>query len=89
MDGMGNIRTGEINDLEHFTRNMSAEERAQFLTPVDPETLNPFARMALEKTGRAKIGRNDACLCGSGKKFKRCCMVLPQPVEPSLIVRPW
>lgn len=21
-----------------------------------------------------KIGRNDPCLCGSGKKFKRCCM---------------
>jgi uncharacterized protein len=20
-----------------------------------------------------KIGRNDACLCGSGKKFKKCC----------------
>lgn len=20
-----------------------------------------------------KIGRNDACVCGSGKKFKRCC----------------
>ncbi|UCZ53833.1 SEC-C domain-containing protein [Bacillus shivajii] len=22
----------------------------------------------------AKIGRNDACLCGSGKKYKKCCM---------------
>jgi hypothetical protein len=22
----------------------------------------------------AKIGRNDACPCGSGKKFKRCCL---------------
>ena len=21
-----------------------------------------------------KIGRNDLCLCGSGKKFKKCCM---------------
>ena len=21
----------------------------------------------------AKIGRNDPCSCGSGKKFKRCC----------------
>ena len=24
-------------------------------------------------TRSAKIGRNDACPCGSGKKFKRCC----------------
>lgn len=20
-----------------------------------------------------KVGRNDPCICGSGKKFKRCC----------------
>ena len=24
--------------------------------------------------GIAKIGRNDKCLCGSGLKFKRCCL---------------
>jgi len=23
--------------------------------------------------GKPKIGRNDPCWCGSGKKFKRCC----------------
>lgn len=23
--------------------------------------------------GAAKIGRNDPCPCGSGKKYKRCC----------------
>ncbi|WP_311270586.1 SEC-C metal-binding domain-containing protein [Sphingobium sp. WCS2017Hpa-17] len=22
----------------------------------------------------SKIGRNDLCFCGSGKKFKRCCI---------------
>jgi hypothetical protein len=22
----------------------------------------------------AKIGRNEACPCGSGKKYKRCCL---------------
>jgi len=24
-----------------------------------------------------KIGRNDLCVCGSGKKFKKCCFGLP------------
>lgn len=24
-------------------------------------------------TGETRIGRNDLCTCGSGKKFKRCC----------------
>jgi hypothetical protein len=39
----------------------------------------PAAR--LEQWGRglrrAKVGRNDRCPCGSGKKFKRCCLQTP------------
>jgi hypothetical protein len=27
----------------------------------------------------AKIGRNDKCHCGSGKKFKQCCEAKTQP----------
>ncbi len=27
----------------------------------------PFVR------DQPKVGRNDPCLCGSGKKFKKCC----------------
>lgn len=27
-----------------------------------------------EKTGEVQTGRNDPCPCGSGKKFKNCCM---------------
>jgi preprotein translocase subunit SecA len=23
---------------------------------------------------RAKVGRNDPCPCGSGKKYKKCCL---------------
>jgi SWIM/SEC-C metal-binding protein len=34
-------------------------ERA--LTPPEPVRAAP------------KVGRNDVCICGSGKKFKRCC----------------
>lgn len=26
-----------------------------------------------------KIGRNDPCPCGSGKKYKSCCMNKPKP----------
>ncbi|MBU3181702.1 SEC-C domain-containing protein [Clostridium psychrophilum] len=24
-------------------------------------------------TSTPKIGRNDLCICGSGKKYKKCC----------------
>ncbi len=39
-----------------------------------PSGLGPVATgSGLERTGGRKIGRNEPCLCGSGKKFKRCC----------------
>lgn len=31
-----------------------------------------------------KIGRNDNCLCGSGKKFKKCCYGKVQPEQTPL-----
>lgn len=34
----------------------------------------------------AKIGRNDPCFCGSGKKFKKCCLGTRAsgPVQPAI-----
>jgi tetratricopeptide (TPR) repeat protein len=31
-----------------------------------------------------KLGRNDPCLCGSGKKYKSCCLAAKSAVIPSL-----
>ena len=31
---------------------------------------------------RVKIGRNDMCLCGSGRKYKRCCIYLVHHGRP-------
>jgi SEC-C motif-containing protein len=28
------------------------------------------------KSAQTKVGRNDPCPCGSGKKYKRCCQVV-------------
>jgi methionyl aminopeptidase len=36
------------------------------------------------KLKTAKTGRNDACPCGSGLKFKKCCMVAGDAGPPSL-----
>jgi len=33
------------------------------------------------KTAMAKPGRNDPCSCGSGKKYKRCCLAKDQEAE--------
>jgi len=51
--------------------------RAQMLEDADPDFLidqpyrNPFKG----------IGRNDRCLCGSGKKFKNCCLDLTAQLQ--------
>ena len=29
------------------------------------------------KTAAEKVGRNDPCPCGSGKKYKKCCGRVP------------
>jgi len=31
----------------------------------------------------AKIGRNDPCPCGSGSKYKRCCLLAVAPPTPT------
>lgn len=54
--------------------------------PDKPEDLSDIERALLprEPTPTAlKVGRNEPCPCGSGKKFKKCCVGLP-PRPPRL-----
>ena len=37
---------------------------------------NQFNNKDLERLANKKIGRNEPCPCGSGKKFKHCCGAL-------------
>lgn len=34
----------------------------------------PIAREIQKETQFPKVGRNEPCPCGSGKKFKKCCL---------------
>jgi SWIM/SEC-C metal-binding protein len=48
--------------------------------PDKPEDLSDIERAALAREpprAVAKVGRNDLCPCGSGRKFKRCCVDQP------------
>ena len=42
--------------------------------PAPDQVLAPSRAPALQRRNRAKIGRNDPCWCGSGKKYKSCHM---------------
>jgi len=35
---------------------------------------NPSPGLSGHKAGKPKVGRNEPCPCGSGKKFKKCCL---------------
>ncbi|HSB78916.1 MAG TPA: preprotein translocase subunit SecA, partial [Candidatus Methylomirabilis sp.] len=48
----------------------SARRRAREATPT--RSLRPAAS-AVAAVARPKVGRNEPCPCGSGKKFKKCC----------------
>jgi uncharacterized protein YecA (UPF0149 family) len=42
--------------------------------PVPIEAPLPSKVTALKKGKTKKIGRNAPCPCGSGKKYKKCCL---------------
>jgi tetratricopeptide (TPR) repeat protein len=42
-----------------------------------------MSTLHLQEAFMAKIGRNDPCPCGSGKKYKRCCLKLHQATRPT------
>jgi SWIM/SEC-C metal-binding protein len=46
------------------------------LEPDEPEDIVDLERLLnppQPKTADKKVGRNDPCPCGSGKKYKKCC----------------
>ncbi|GKT11690.1 MAG: preprotein translocase subunit SecA [Thiomicrorhabdus sp.] len=71
-------------DVDEFDEK-NAEERNQNLeaTHPDAENVTGHARANIAETNESeantfrretpKVGRNDPCSCGSGKKYKQCC----------------
>jgi uncharacterized protein YecA (UPF0149 family) len=47
----------------------------EYLPKGKPNTAKALDISSIVKRVRGKkIGRNDPCICGSGNKFKRCCL---------------
>jgi len=70
----GNLSPEEAGDLAAVIIDNclqhGAAKRIEYLDPGQLSSRNPVPQ-ALPSAQR--IGRNDPCPCGSGKKFKRCC----------------
>lgn len=59
--------------LEHLQQlNKAVEEQViKGSNPIPFMGLKPKGKVAIKEY---KIGRNDPCPCGSGKKYKTCCL---------------
>lgn len=60
-----------MSDDEYDASVAAIEPAAVVLYEYWQEHLQPIVPVRREE---AKVGRNDPCTCGSGKKYKQCCM---------------
>ena len=65
------IREEAVRNLMHVQVRRAPIERKQVAKPVDTPSPDGDKPKVLKRS--AKIGRNDPCPCGSGKKYKNCC----------------
>ncbi|MDO4544280.1 MAG: preprotein translocase subunit SecA [Clostridia bacterium] len=65
------IREEAVKGLLKVAVRRAPIERKQVAKPV--ATSGDQVKQPMRKTREQKIGRNDPCPCGSGKKYKNCC----------------
>ncbi len=67
---IASIREDTLKLIYH-ARVEKPVERVQVAKPIEPAGDGTIAKSS-RKAGE-KVGRNDPCPCGSGKKYKKCC----------------
>ncbi len=79
-DGEGGAKEGTVEFIARYKQNgqrLSHHERAAFIS-VDGRWYYTDGKIVAPQTLRhesPKTGRNAPCPCGSGKKYKKCCLV--------------
>ncbi|WP_246745037.1 YecA family protein [Thiospirochaeta perfilievii] len=69
IDGIMNELLKKYPDI-----NLNVKKRHEILRKIYKKYLNENTGLNLQQFNQyKKIGRNDPCICGSGKKYKRCC----------------
>lgn len=64
-------RITNISTNSHFFENMSKRRRG---FPSETQVKRGVRVVHGDKLLEEKLGRNDLCPCGSGKRFKKCCL---------------
>ncbi len=62
---------------EHFENQLKAQDATSSMTTSGPSKVMEKGAERQDRSSSAslgkKVGRNDPCPCGSGKKYKKCC----------------
>ena len=56
----------------HLNREQEAPKREKVAEPIEASHGDDVKKPVV-KSQKEKVGRNDLCPCGSGKKYKKCC----------------
>jgi preprotein translocase subunit SecA len=73
------IKEESLKRLFHVKVQREEEGRAAAPPPIAPRRVNlsggdlSRAGQTTQRHAKKKVGRNDPCPCGSGKKYKKCC----------------
>jgi preprotein translocase subunit SecA len=60
------------HEVSSFEQQQASQSAAAAQSP-SPSPSAPASSAHPAGAGHAKVGRNDLCPCGSGKKYKKCC----------------
>jgi preprotein translocase subunit SecA len=68
------IKDCTVRKVLSVVPRLSSTERTQTIrvTPQGQRNIAPTQKPAPVRAAK-KVGRNDPCPCGSGKKYKKCC----------------
>ena len=60
--------------MDEFKPSFRGKRIYPYILPMSPKFVKAMRpELDQKKKGQPKVGRNDPCPCGSGKKYKKCC----------------
>ena len=66
------IQIDSVKELMHVKKENIVVQRTQVAKPIEASHGEETVKKP-KKRSAEKVGRNDPCPCGSGKKYKKCC----------------
>jgi uncharacterized protein YecA (UPF0149 family) len=67
-------RTGQVTSLGSLQKQLTKDELQRYVKAIDPKNLSLKHRQELIRAGTTFVRPRSRCPCGSGKRFKSCCM---------------